>query len=165
MDTVELLEAILDYLPAKDVLLAQHVCVHFRQTVQRSLRLKQKLHLEPRLVPAAPRELLGFHKRGITCGAMGNEYGVRVQTSLARAVDTSHESWRSMLVSQPPFRKMTFQHDASKMGRITSEEGVTLGQLADVAASYSMSRSSMLFEFEFGRVVHTSEATAGGTRD
>ena len=143
IDTVELLEAILEYLPAKDTLLAQSVCVQFRQTVQTSLRLRQKLHLAPRLAPEAPREIWPFELRGeetdFFYGYPDNymirvysmKYLIRVSLQYQATRDAvADASWRSMLVTQPPITKMRLASPWADTV-VSNEEGLTLGQLAD----------------------------------
>ena len=133
LETYELLETILEFLPTRDLLLAQAVCTQFQGVVTTSHGLQQKLHLKPeyksRSTPSqlAPRffQLLN----GVSRDKIYSYGELRVSDV------TVGGSWRLMYPFQPPPPAIVIRIP-SKGGTLPllqppDGSSVTMGMIAD----------------------------------
>lgn len=156
LGTVELAEAILACLPFRDLLLAQRVSKDFRDIIQSSVTIRQKLHLAPieahyesywTSVPLLPDIFPYMEVKDTPNPKACKEFTAELHLGpLFRGytgVDTdtgSEESWRKMFVTQPPIKRLCFSSIAWSYGMIDygRDEGVTMGALVDAAMKFNI---------------------------
>ena len=143
-NTFELLEMILGYLPARDVLRCQAVCRQMQFVGRTSLPLRQKLHLEANpsssLLTAnvEPKFFHTYHAIGI---GQHFAYG-EIELWRLPQRDESHGSWRNMFPCQPAPAGILLGVPRRYMRRpmLTAgegQQGVTFGMIVDTIFEYS----------------------------
>ncbi|EME85537.1 uncharacterized protein MYCFIDRAFT_213900 [Pseudocercospora fijiensis CIRAD86] len=143
-NTFELLEMILGYLPARDVLRCEAVCRQMQFVAKTSLPLRQKLHLEANPTSSLltanvePRFFHTYHAIGIgqhfACG--------EIELWRLPRRDESHGSWRRMFPCQPAPAAILLgvPRRYSKRPLLTAgegQQGVTFGMIMDTLFKYS----------------------------
>jgi len=108
----ELLEHILGFLPLKNLLFAQKINTRFKQVIETSPKLRQKLHLSPSKgdkaveIQLKPRAFT-LHQRTDRCLWMDvcidtySDDNIDININ----VNDSTSSWRNMFAIQPPVRE------------------------------------------------------------
>ncbi|KAK5128913.1 hypothetical protein LTR85_000246 [Meristemomyces frigidus] len=139
----EMLEHILSFLPFRDLLLAQRISEQFQQAIAASTKLRKKLHLVPNtsaalhirdsIHPLVPRSICVY-----------STMQVSVASVAPRNVERpGHQSWRDMLLTQPPLKRMTcalvprnvMEERVVDVETLYCENGITLGALVDYGLS------------------------------
>lgn len=152
----ELLENVLSYLKAADLMQCYAVNRTFRDVIERSDVLQMLLFLKPD--PNGEANLFPFESRYIFCtGAQRNfqQISFKARPGLGTALPSIGSRWKKMLISQPPMRHTYYGlycqipgagapcHDGygNKDGQIVgdfqlelqSDDGLTIGDLYEAA--------------------------------
>ncbi|KAK8120153.1 hypothetical protein PG999_004273 [Apiospora kogelbergensis] len=136
--TWELLEAILSSLTMRELLLLQRVSVAFRDVIRDSTPIQQKLFLRP-----VATKTTASGEETVPNPLLMQIFPPNSRRCKEEALNRSGASWRSMLVSQPPPRRLKYNNRARHIERlvvISRDEPVRMGAIYDLAY-YSLWRT------------------------